>query len=148
MKSGCSEQSTCMQAGNSMQRERWGCRVRDISWCCPLLNNLMSVIIVLHKQIKVWCAKEMSSLQFLEYRFGASHEISQIRSCSMTHYSQKQTTWPFLSEALGYVRPDWQLHSSLVLVVLISMPIIYESATRQRWTGAWGELVAYASSTE
>lgn len=45
--------------------------------------------------------------------------------------------------------PDWWLHSPLVVfVILISMPIIYESATGYVRMGTRGGLVAYASSTE
>lgn len=67
----------------------------------------------------------------------------------MTQYSQERTSRPLLPEALGCVWPDWQFHSPLdVFVVLISMLIIYESATGYEETGAQGASVAYASSTE
>lgn len=109
----------------------------------------MSSTIAIHKEIQVKLA--LYVLFIITWHISKVHytAISQIRLYSMTQSSQWLTSEPFLSEARGSVWPAGWLHGPLVMfVVLISMPIIYESATGYGRTGAQGGLVAYASSAE
>lgn len=98
----------------------------------------MSSLIALHKQIKVWSAKGKQALQcsLQSYLCAA---ISPIRLRILWHSVSHHSPFFPVRAAWGYVWPDWPLHSPLVVfVVLISMPIIYESATGYGRMGSTG----------